>query len=715
MIRALLAILLLCGGAVLAFGRPLHGGAAPPSGCTYNGSSVNSCILGTDTTDTFIVNQIGFAGATWQYTVANTLHNSNDGGSYPSSRAVLCDPTHYYNAVSWLTAQVASTGYFPWYENSGYEANSQIPTSCTPPTPSLNYFKDPTTTGTCIAGQNFCYTIAALLGNAANGDSLTINAAPSPIPFWVENHLSTQAGTITANNVTLTFGAGATMGYTSNNLGKAAIEVVGTGVTINGGTIEHVPSNTNAACIRVDNGATNFAINGLNCSYSDDCILGGDASVGTFSIINAVMFNCGGDGGQDHLVYIGANINGTDQGPATITNDLFYNVLQGGWNFKDRLGSGHLTNSFFGCLSTGAGCEQNGAIDLPCGGNQLVDFSVIERGPGGDNWYHIRFGEELSINQSGGHGGDDGCVFSAQVTGTEATSNPSQFTGIASDPHLAGVVAGQYVADNGGTFSTVVSGTTVVSIAGSSGAYIINLTCSVAPNCITANNASHTLIFNAQYAVATGNISGSGATQITGLPFDPRGYMAVGEALTGPGLPGGVTISSMTASTISFTGGTATGAETAQTYSATYVNNIVVDHNYIIWDGTINGAEGVPSVCMGAHTGNPPICNQGSWAGGTASNNVYVGDTANGVTCSSDFGGSGNLYIGAGMTNTSNTCYNSRALAGAALGWPGTDAFGNTCCAFPYVPPYLTRDFKPSPSAVFMMALMNAAGAPGFM
>lgn len=665
----------------------LLSGAGTTGACPYvNGSTVGDCI--TDATSNRLNDSLG----QWYFPTLGTptILDTNTTGTYPANKGILCNPGVYYGSIAFLsTLQAGSTGYYPWYSILGSEITAQEPSPCVVPT---TYFLNNTTTGKCVAGQSFCYNILSLTQNASSGDSLEVKAAPSPIPFWYDNASTTgfsASAVINTSNITLTFDSGAAIEYTSDPSGKGAVLVNGTGATVNGGTFAHIPSNNNAACVRVSNGASNFlGENIVNCQFSDTCILGGDATVGTFQLINVTAGDCGlGDPGQDHVIYVGANTNGTDQGPGTFTNDVFHDVLGGGWNFKSRLGSGTVSDSYIVQLGH-ANDEQNGAIDLPCGGNYAINNSVVEiraLGATSGNWYVAKAGEELSVNG----GTDAGCVFTAQVAGTE-TAGTSTFTGIATNPVLAGIVAGQKVTDNQGLCFTLVCGATVVSTSGS-GPYTITITCPGTPSaCITANNASHTLLFNAQYATAVGNISGSGATSITGLTVDPRGYMALGEALTGPGLPSGLTISAMTATSISFTGGTATSAETGQTYDATYVNSFTFNHDTVLLDGVPNGATVLDFLCMGSHdaSGNCNTTNFGATA--TVSNTIFVLDSANGASCGSSFGGGGNFVLGAGVTDGGgNTCYNSRSAAQTALGWTGNDQFGNPAPNFPYVPTHL--------------------------
>jgi hypothetical protein len=257
-------------------------------------------------------------------------------------------------------------------------------------------------------------TAVDALSNAANGNTLHFPAMPGGVPFWFD------AGTLAANNLTVNVDAGAIfdrMGSPSPP-SQAQFVVAGNTNVLNGGKYQNAGSGNDA--IKIDSLALNTTLKNLTATGSQStCILAGGQNGASNVIQDVVVFNCGLEngvtGGQDHNVYLGGETSGSQTG-WTITGIDSYDVTggtgggggNGGWTLKLRAPNTTLTGDaahyYVGCQKgTQPQCEQNGAIDYPCGGAHSVSHMVIEVGPGGDNWYLTRQGEETP--QAGGPAG----------------------------------------------------------------------------------------------------------------------------------------------------------------------------------------------------------------------------------------------------------------------------------------------------------------------
>ena len=98
-------------------------------------------------------------------------------------------------------------------------------------------------------------------------------------------------------------------------------------------------------------------------------------------------------------------------------------------------------------------------------------------------------------------------------------------------------------------------------------------------------------------------------------------------------------------------------------------NSLTIDHSLILLD-VVGDTHGGPFAIQNTHgLPNPTI--------GTS----IIVDNGAGVRSLA-------TALGVNVTDLgTNTYYPDRATAAAALGWPSTDAFGNPCCADPYIPP----------------------------
>lgn len=234
---------------------------------------------------------------------------------------------------------------------------------------------------------------ADLSQNISNGDTVSISQQPIAYGFncWPE------VVGISKNNITANIAAGTKFGDPQSITSTGLLVIDGSSVTVNGGDFN--------GPVRIHDNAVNPKLENMTvhngCGLiGTTCVLSGNNN-GVVTLTNVTVHD-GGDSshpGQDHNVYISASVAGDSAASAQMTNLSSYDVTNGGWTLKMRPEGintqNHVTQSYIFCTKIGGGCEQNGVVDMPCAGNFLIDFSVMERGPGGDNGYIIRAGEEL--------------------------------------------------------------------------------------------------------------------------------------------------------------------------------------------------------------------------------------------------------------------------------------------------------------------------------
>jgi hypothetical protein len=144
----------------------------------------------------------------------------------------------------------------------------------------------------------------------------------------------------------------------------------------------------NGAGIRYQNG--NLTLN--NCDFFDnqDGLLGDADAVGTITINNTEFNNNGNasppSGGPEHNIYVGA----IQQ--LTIDNSYFTDPITG-HNIKSRAANTTIENSRI-TDPNGSGSLE---IDLPNGGNAVIENNVIEKGPNAQNSNLISSGEEGNL------------------------------------------------------------------------------------------------------------------------------------------------------------------------------------------------------------------------------------------------------------------------------------------------------------------------------
>ena len=186
-------------------------------------------------------------------------------------------------------------------------------------------------------------------------------------------------------------------------------------------------------------------------------------------------------------------------------------------------------------------------------------------------------------------------------------------------------------------------------------------------------------------ATFSGTIT-SGSNQITGIAsitYEGVPAVVVGAAVSGTGLPGPPypTIQSIAGTgpfTITLTAN-ATGS--GSSFTVTRNNIFSLSSSIVIDDGDSDNTH--LSYVVQCQNFGFVDCSATKWQSATISNTVVVLNDSSVVKCNA----ANPTILGPHVTDGGgNHCYPNRAAAAAALGWSGTDVWGNPCCAFPWLP-----------------------------
>ena len=123
-----------------------------------------------------------------------------------------------------------------------------------------------------------------------------------------------------------------------------------------------------------------------NCSFHDnqDGLLGNPVPGGTITIDGSTFTHNGIGDGYTHNLYVG------DIASLTVTNSIFTDAVVG-HEIKSRAETNIIKNNV---ISDGPSGTASYSIDLPNGGNALIEGNTIEKGPHSENPTVIHFGGE---------------------------------------------------------------------------------------------------------------------------------------------------------------------------------------------------------------------------------------------------------------------------------------------------------------------------------
>ena len=219
-------------------------------------------------------------------------------------------------------------------------------------------------------------TIAAAVAAAQNGDTIEVQAGT-----YVNDYTSI------SKNITLQ-GVGGMVSVISTGLipnGKA-IFITSGNITINNFEFSGAKVfDGNGAGIRYEGG--NLTLNNSYFHDNEDGLLGGSYPTGNLTINNSEFAYNGRGEGQTHNLYIGTVAN------LTIDHSYFHDASEG-HEIKSRALNTTITNSRIFDMNGTASYS----IDLPWGGNALIQNNIIQQGSSSHNPIIITAGEEGNNN-----------------------------------------------------------------------------------------------------------------------------------------------------------------------------------------------------------------------------------------------------------------------------------------------------------------------------
>jgi hypothetical protein len=218
-------------------------------------------------------------------------------------------------------------------------------------------------------------TISAAIAASNNGDTINVDAGT-----YTNDYASI------TKNITLQ-GVGGMVKLVSTGLipnGKG-IFIINSNVTINNFEFSGAQvADNNGAGIRFESG--NLVLNDCYFHDNQNGLLTNAIATSTLTI-NSSEFAYNGIGdGQTHNLYVGSI------GSLTIDSSYFHDANEG-HEIKSRALSTTITNSRIYDLNGTSSLS----IDLPNGGNTLIQNNVIEQGPYSDNNKIINYGEEAGV------------------------------------------------------------------------------------------------------------------------------------------------------------------------------------------------------------------------------------------------------------------------------------------------------------------------------
>jgi hypothetical protein len=224
-------------------------------------------------------------------------------------------------------------------------------------------------------GRDFS-TIAAAVAAAQNGDTIEVQAGT-----YTNDYASI------SKNITLR-AVGGTVNMVSTGLipnGKA-IFITNGDITINNFDFSGAQvTNRNGAGIRYERG--NLILNNCHFHHNENGLLSAPDPSGSITINHSEFAYNGYGDGQTHNLYVGKIAD-------LIIDRSYFHDASIGHEIKSRSSNTIIKNSrIYDRHSTASY-----SIDLPNGGNAIIQNNEIEQGPNSDNFVIISYGEEGNLN-----------------------------------------------------------------------------------------------------------------------------------------------------------------------------------------------------------------------------------------------------------------------------------------------------------------------------
>jgi len=227
------------------------------------------------------------------------------------------------------------------------------------------------------SGSQFS-TVASAVAASHDGDTVQVQAGTYVNDFATINTQITLQG----------IGGMASLVATASPPNGKAILTTNTDVTLDHLELSGaaVPDE-NGAGIRYQAG--NLVLTNSYVHDNQNGILGGESAAGSITIRNSEFAHNGFGDGHTHNIYIG------DVASLTIDNSYFHDAVVG-HEIKSRAEQTTITNSR---IQDGPSGTASYSIDLPNGGNALIQGNVIQQGPASQNPAIIAFGEEGDVHE----------------------------------------------------------------------------------------------------------------------------------------------------------------------------------------------------------------------------------------------------------------------------------------------------------------------------
>ena len=224
------------------------------------------------------------------------------------------------------------------------------------------------------AGQQYS-SISAAVAAASSGDDIQVLAGTYTNDFPPN-----------VNNLTIE-GVGGMVHIVATNPpdnDKAVFVTSGT-VTLKNIEVSGVAvDDLNGAAVKYQGG--NLTLDNVYFHDNQEGLLAADDPNGSIAIKNSEFSNNGSDG-YSHNIYI------NNVGTTTVDNSYIHDVLGNGSEFRSRGANTTITNTRI--VDGSNGNADNYTVDLPAGGNAVLQNDVFEKAAGASNPIMIHYSPEL--------------------------------------------------------------------------------------------------------------------------------------------------------------------------------------------------------------------------------------------------------------------------------------------------------------------------------
>ena len=297
------------------------------------------------------------------------------------------------------------------------------------------------------AGHQFS-TIAAAVAASHAGDTIQVVAGTySAGDLYISHDLTFRAIGGAVNIVSSNHNPA---GNVAKGLFVIGTDMTTPNVTIQGFTFSGATSaQSNGAGIRYQSG--NLTLQNDTFQNNQDGILATPfvENTGTVLVQNSLFNHNGAGDGQSHNLYIGQIAN------FTMLNSTSENAVVG-HEVKSRAFNNTIDNNI---ISDGPTGTASYSIDLPNGGNDIIQGNTIEKGPDSDATVVVHFGGFSLLNPNSGLTVSDNTLINDNLPWTTAVLNESLIPILVANNDFTGFSPGQILSGIGSTLNNSDPGT----------------------------------------------------------------------------------------------------------------------------------------------------------------------------------------------------------------------------------------------------------------